>query len=517
MKIFLKMIAFATMLSMVACGPNVLVESRSDEIVDVPQTPVERQTIGNCWLYAHASWAESMHLTSTGDVFDISQSYWTYMHWFEQIVSGSVKDNEISTGGTWNVARSIVLKYGLMSEEQFILEDTNAEQSHRQLRAMQKINAALAEGGELAEDTGNRLRREVVRDVFDEAWGLHDEHAGEMTVSELLDTTFGEGFERNFTTISAYDGEVIVAPYQFEVAYTTGPGTSLVHTDLSTAFNQWRSVNYSRNYKSRQTLTRMQRALHDRQPLMITWLVDFNALEYGDNERKGSFNLTTLEEAGGPGRHGGHMTVLEDYEAIIKLPSILDEVNGEVAKDERVEYSFSFDQQMPLTVTMTGSGDADLYVRMGESPDTNTFDCRPYKSNSDETCIVQGPGAVFVAIHGYRTSTFRLTLTYAGVEEILKADVTLDPSDPDDAAKINAALADDTEIVFLRIKNSWGANRLGLPFAPGPHLNEVLEKGYHDLYKDYLDGPIADKENCDEDNCPKTKTPLWRFIMPPGY
>ena len=54
---------------------------------------------------------------------------------------------------------------------------------------------------------------------------------------------------------------------------------------------------------------------HDRQPVVITWSVDFNALENQAGERQGSFNLTTLREAGRPGGQGGHMTVLEDYAA----------------------------------------------------------------------------------------------------------------------------------------------------------------------------------------------------------
>lgn len=51
-----------------------------NEIVNVAQTEVERQAIGNCRLYAHASWAESMHKTATGEDFDVSQSYWTCWH-----------------------------------------------------------------------------------------------------------------------------------------------------------------------------------------------------------------------------------------------------------------------------------------------------------------------------------------------------------------------------------------------------------------------------------------------------
>src|SRR5262245_12219215 len=41
----------------------------TDNITDVNHTDVERQSIGNCWLYAHASWIESMNLSATGVPF----------------------------------------------------------------------------------------------------------------------------------------------------------------------------------------------------------------------------------------------------------------------------------------------------------------------------------------------------------------------------------------------------------------------------------------------------------------
>src|SRR3954468_1747366 len=82
------------------------VATGSDDIVSVPQTDVERQSIGNCWIYAEASWVESMHKAATGESFDTSQSYWTYWHWFDQVTSGMAP--AISTGGNWQTANSIV-------------------------------------------------------------------------------------------------------------------------------------------------------------------------------------------------------------------------------------------------------------------------------------------------------------------------------------------------------------------------------------------------------------------------
>ena len=61
--------------------------------------------------------------------------------------------------------------------------------------------------------------------------------------------------------------------------------------------------------------------------------------------------------------------------------------------------------------TMTGSGDADLYVRSGVAPTTALYDCRPYKSGSAEECVLNlsTPAAVHLLVRGYATtSTFRL-------------------------------------------------------------------------------------------------------------
>lgn len=52
-------------------------------------------------------------------------------------------------------------------------------------------------------------------------------------------------------------------------------------------------------------VTRVQRALQDRQPVIISWYVDFAALD-----AQGRFFAPPAQ----PGRQGGHMTVLEDYQ-----------------------------------------------------------------------------------------------------------------------------------------------------------------------------------------------------------
>ncbi len=60
---------------------------------------------------------------------------------------------------------------------------------------------------------------------------------------------------------------------------------------------------------------------------------------------------------------------------------------------------------------MTGTSDADLYVRVGDAPTKTLYDCRPYKAGSKESCTVELNTAapIHVMVRGYASSsTFEL-------------------------------------------------------------------------------------------------------------
>jgi len=398
-------------------GCSGALDSSSDNITDVAHTDVERQSIGNCWLYAQASWVESMHLSANGEAFDISQSYWTYWHWFDQILGGW--NDEISTGGNQWTSNGLVRDRGIMAELDFVSEDAAGEMSYTQKSALTKINKELAEGGRL-ETSEARRDGLLVRSVLDEAWGLSDD------VRAQLDRVFGEDGSASIRHGASVEGTSIVDPSDFAASYTRKVGDSAewIHTDLVAAIEDWSTASYpsgswdgNLDTRRREFQQRVQRALHDRQPVVVTWDVDFNALENNAGDLQGSFNLTTLTNSGKPGRQGGHMTVFEDYEA--------------------------------------------------------------------------------------ETEQFGL----------LAAGVTLDPNSPADAAKLDAALLPSTRIVFFRIKNSWGSLRPDREFAPG-------YPGYHDLYMDYLNGPIKwcpDNDDASNESCTGTSSPLNSVMLPPGY
>ncbi|MBB4126879.1 serine protease [Xanthomonas translucens] len=69
-----------------------------------------------------------------------------------------------------------------------------------------------------------------------------------------------------------------------------------------------------------------------------------------------------------------------------------------------------------LTVTISGgSGDADLYVRLGSAPTDSTYGCRPYLNGNNETCTFNSPtaGTYYVRLKAYSTfSGVTLTANY---------------------------------------------------------------------------------------------------------
>ena len=63
-----------------------------------------------------------------------------------------------------------------------------------------------------------------------------------------------------------------------------------------------------------------------------------------------------------------------------------------------------------LRVTISGgSGDVDLYLRLGSRPTTSTYLCRPYLNGNNETCTIPSTAAgdYYVMLRGY--------VTYSGV------------------------------------------------------------------------------------------------------
>ena len=63
----------------------------------------------------------------------------------------------------------------------------------------------------------------------------------------------------------------------------------------------------------------------------------------------------------------------------------------------------SFDGTDPTVSISGGSGDADLYVKLGSAPTTSSYDCRPYASGNNEDCDMSGTGTWHVMVRAYST------------------------------------------------------------------------------------------------------------------
>jgi len=85
---------------------------------------------------------------------------------------------------------------------------------------------------------------------------------------------------------------------------------------------------------------------------------------------------------------------------------------GTVAKDTWKHFG-PFDTTDGVEVHMTGTRDADLYVRRSQAPTRTAYDCRPYRSSSTESCALTGGGTYYVSVNGWAASSdFDLTIRY---------------------------------------------------------------------------------------------------------
>jgi hypothetical protein len=122
-----------------------------------------------------------------------------------------------------------------------------------------------------------------------------------------LDQAFGADVSRNLRAPStSTDGTQIQRATEVAATFTAGPGQAPVHKTLADAFASWHQELYPFDDASRRDFDRRwQRALHDHQPVVMSWFVDFNSLD-GD----GRFFAPPAT----PGHQGGHMVVMQDYQ-----------------------------------------------------------------------------------------------------------------------------------------------------------------------------------------------------------
>lgn len=307
-------------------------DNTADEIANVLQTAVRRQSIGNCWIYATLGWIESMNKSRTNTETNYSESYVTFWDWFGKITTGSGVSNTttngttrrtIETGGSWQLSVTLIRQRGLMKEGDFIPDEATAEMSARQAAAERVINEALSDGGELATPESRRDGAKVLA-VLGRAWNLS------TSIMTTLKNVFGNAGERRFdgfTNRATSTRTRAMPPSRISIRTVRLVNNTVSRVDgtladvLTGGQYAWRAADYPGLWNTAgrpAAMRRMLRALNADAPVIVSWLVDFNALN-----STGAFTMAQLRTAGRPGRQGGHMTVLHDYQVRFADGSVL--------------------------------------------------------------------------------------------------------------------------------------------------------------------------------------------------
>jgi hypothetical protein len=110
-----------------------------------------------------------------------------------------------------------------------------------------------------------------------------------------------------------------------------------------------------------------------------------------------------------------------------------------VAACERIDYGpYLVADGGGLVASLTGSGDADLYVRRGAPPSDAGYDCRARGDDSTELCDVAGAGPVYVAVVGHaEASEVELVVDYDEADAAARP-ACLQGEFPPDAAVVKA-------------------------------------------------------------------------------
>ena len=262
-------------------------------VTQVKHTEVKQQSIGNCWLYAMASWMESLKLNQEEEL-NVSETYWTYWDWYIKLKRGGGAD-EISTGGTWRMAVNIINQYGWVSEEEFVSSEGDQIYSSRQKCAEDRINRELKEGGRLFEVERDH---DTLISVLNDAFTCNDEIKvdGEAVYQTLAKSS-------NDTQLVLPGSENVMS-------------MRLMMRSWRTVQNPYRySPNSAKKLPSTRTMAsfksmeqRIKKALNDHMPVVLGLYVSFNAVD-----AEGKFNLNSLAKKGSLGSGGGHMIVMHDY------------------------------------------------------------------------------------------------------------------------------------------------------------------------------------------------------------
>jgi len=293
-------------------------EKADEAVTDIPGSRVlDQGRTGNCWLYATAAWAESLHASELrsaghrGEVPQFSPAYWLYWKWLAAIVGA--ESPALTFGGTWGEAVELIEQYGLVRLGSFVKDDVA-----NVLAAKGELEASLERGA--LRTRAARADRRRVRAELDRAFRVLP------TMKERMTSLFGASLERSFMTNQRSGDALVVRADELRVRLPRRdqPAVSAV---LSEAIGKrdpsrsvagyrvgplaWTWMGYpdSRDERSvREFYRRIQRALNAGAPLPNTWLYLPAAYEGGSLRRPPAAPQKKSASE-------WHVTLIVDYEA----------------------------------------------------------------------------------------------------------------------------------------------------------------------------------------------------------
>lgn len=159
--------------------------------------------------------------------------------------------------------------------------------------------------------------------------------------------------------------------------------------------------------------------------------------------------------------------------------------NFELEKGDWKHYG-PFEVNGTLEATLSGSGDADLYVQTGVQPTTSNYACRPYSTHSNEECAVEANGPVYVSVNGWQSAIVELNISYNS--EAVSEEEIAEEADP--TTHLNESSSVDFQEMALyvlevedgqKVRVQTGSETdidLYLRFDNPPTTNEYDERAY---------------------------------------
>lgn len=272
--------------------------------VELPETPVRRQTINNCWIQTATGWAEALAARGGAEGLRFSPSYLTYRYLEDVLRTGqrAVLDD---ISGNFLKAALLIKTHGLLREEDF--RGPHGEKPPSDAEAMAHLSRLVAE---------SPLSASEVRAALDEAFGVRMELLESKVLSPKEIVVGKPGQERSESL------EDHLLSWQPETWSLKSPA---IEADLRSAF-----LPQELDGRQQALLGRMKRALGAGFPLPTAWFADLSALD-----ASGRFSASNWHAAGRPGLQGGHSTLLVDYEA--RLPDGRHVPEGSVSPELRGE------------------------------------------------------------------------------------------------------------------------------------------------------------------------------------